>query len=327
MNAPHYYNEFDPKAAAWLRELMRAGLIPAGHVDTRSIADVQPADLAGFVQCHFFAGIGGWPLALRLAGWPEDVPVWTGSCPCQPFSCAGKGLGTKDPRHLWPEFRRLIAECHPATVFGEQVASRAGREWLAGVFADLEGMAYAVAGADLCAAGVAAPHIRQRLYWVADAADTVNAGGGRTKGRSRSDAQRKFGASRSIGRLADAECDGGRADQPGREAQGRVADGRSGRLGDADINQFRTQVRPKTRNGAKARRMREPDRSSSAWSAFDLLPCRDGKTRRIESGTFPLADGVPARVVRLRGYGNAIVPQVAAVFIRAACESIVELSP
>ena len=161
MNAPHYYNEFDPKAAAWLRELMRAGLIPAGHVDTRSIADVQPADLAGFVQCHFFAGIGGWPLALRLAGWPEDVPVWTGSCPCQPFSCAGKGLGTKDPRHLWPEFRRLITECHPATVFGEQVASRAGREWLAGVFADLEGMAYAVAGADLCAAGVAAPHIRQ----------------------------------------------------------------------------------------------------------------------------------------------------------------------
>lgn len=77
----HYYNEFDPKAAAWLRELIRAGLIPDGHVDTRSIAEVQPGDLAGFVQCHFFAGIGGWPLALMNTTrrrWPINArkPGW-----------------------------------------------------------------------------------------------------------------------------------------------------------------------------------------------------------------------------------------------------------
>jgi len=55
-----YYNEFDPKAAEWLRELIRAGLIAPGEVDERSIEDVTPADLAGFRQCHFFAGIGGF---------------------------------------------------------------------------------------------------------------------------------------------------------------------------------------------------------------------------------------------------------------------------
>jgi DNA (cytosine-5)-methyltransferase 1 len=77
-----YYNELDPFAAAWLRNLIAAGLIPQGEVDERSIEDVTPNDLAGFRQCHFFAGIGGWPLALRLAGWPDERPVWTGSCPC-----------------------------------------------------------------------------------------------------------------------------------------------------------------------------------------------------------------------------------------------------
>lgn len=172
----NYYNEYDPKAAAWLRELIRAGHIPAGEVDTRDIRDVCATDLVQFTQCHFFAGIGGWSLALRLAGWPEDEPVWTGSCPCQPFSTAGKQMGRADSRHLWPAFRRLINRGAPPVVFGEQVASAAGREWLAGVRANLETMGYAVGAADLCAAGVGAPHIRQRLWWVADAAESRRAG-------------------------------------------------------------------------------------------------------------------------------------------------------
>src|SRR5215472_15498904 len=133
-----YYNEIDPFAAQWLRNLILAGHLPRGDVDTRSIKDVSPDDVRGYTHCHFFAGIGGWPYALQLAGWPDDAPVWTGSCPCQPFSCAGKRRGKKDARHLWPQFRRLIAERHPAIVFGEQVASKAGRLWLAGIRADLE---------------------------------------------------------------------------------------------------------------------------------------------------------------------------------------------
>ena len=162
-----YYNEIEPFAAQWLRNLIAENLIAPGEVDERSIRDVKPVDLRGFVQCHFFAGIGVWSHALRCAGCPDDRAIWTGSCPCQPFSVAGSQRGTADERHLWPEFFRLIRECRPATVIGEQVAGPAALAWLDVVSADLEGAGYAVGAADLCAAGVGAPHIRQRLYWVA----------------------------------------------------------------------------------------------------------------------------------------------------------------
>lgn len=166
-----YYNEIDPYAAQWLRNLIAAGHIAAGDVDERSIEDVTPDDIRNYTQCHFFAGIGVWSYALRRAGWSDDKPVWTGSCPCQPFSAAGQGGGFDDERHLWPHFHYLIEQCRPRVVFGEQVASKDGLGWFDLVQADLEGAKYAATAIDICAAGVGAPHIRQRLYWVGDAND------------------------------------------------------------------------------------------------------------------------------------------------------------
>lgn len=205
----NYYNEFDNHAAAWLKQLIAEGLIPPGEVDQRSITDVSPNDLSGFTQCHFFAGIGGWALALEIAGWPDDRPVWTGSCPCQPFSVAGKQMGRSDPRHLWPAFRRLINRCRPPVVIGEQVASTDGRKWLSGVFANLETMGYAPAGSDLCAAGVASPHMRQRLYWAGfSLADRNRSSGPQHEHEPGNGSQRAAGphdsaVSRGIGSVAD----------------------------------------------------------------------------------------------------------------------------
>ncbi|MEY4672442.1 MAG: hypothetical protein RL148_226 [Planctomycetota bacterium] len=167
MTARAYYNEIDPYAAAWLRNLIAAGHIAPGDVDERSIVDVQPDDLRGYTQCHFFAGIGVWSHSLQSAGWDDSRPVWTGSCPCQPFSSAGKRKGASDERHLWPHLFRLIQACRPVVCFGEQVASPDGLKWLDLVQADLEGAGYASGAVDTCAAGFGAPHIRQRLYWVA----------------------------------------------------------------------------------------------------------------------------------------------------------------
>ena len=161
-----YYNEIDPYAAQWIRNLIAAGHIAPGDVDERSIEDVHPDDLKPYTQCHFFAGVGAWSYALRRAGWPDDRPVWTGSCPCQPFSAAGAGGGFDDERHLWPHFHWLISERQPAVIFGEQVASKDADPWVDLVQADMEAMEYAFGAVAFPSAGIGAPHIRDRTYWV-----------------------------------------------------------------------------------------------------------------------------------------------------------------
>jgi DNA (cytosine-5)-methyltransferase 1 len=298
-----YYNDADPAACAWLRELIAAGLLPAGEVDERSILDVEPADLRGFAQCHFFAGIGGWPYALRLAGVAEDMPVWTGSLPCQPFSQAGQRKGQDDDRHLAPAFLRLVAACRPELVFGEQVASAAvlgpvggtargeakgpaGRAWFDALADALEAASYAVAAADLPAASIGAPHIRQRLFFGAIALDTAEGGLADTDdtrpqgwpGTSQHADQRAVGAAGLAGRLAGGV---GRGASPA----GAVA-------------------------------------TDGFWRDADWLPCRDDRWRPVEPGAFPLADGTPGGVGLLRGYGNAIVPPLAAEFVTAFLESL-----
>lgn len=161
-----FYNEPDPYAATWLENLIAAGHIAPGVVDRRPIQEIEAFELAGFTQCHFFAGIGIWSHALRRAGWSDDRPIWTGSCPCQPFSAAGQRKGIHDERHLWPFWHKLIEQRLPAIVVGEQVASKDGLGWLDTVSADLEAEGYAFGASDLCAAGFGQAHIRQRLYFV-----------------------------------------------------------------------------------------------------------------------------------------------------------------
>lgn len=248
-----YYNENDPFNVWWLRTLIGHGLIAFGDVDDRSIEDVKPNDLVGYSQCHFFAGIGGWSHALRLYGWPDTRPIWTMSCPCQPFSAAGKGGGFADERHLWPAAHWLIAARRPLTIVGEQVASPDGLKWFDVVSDDLEGTAYSSGAVDICAAGIGAPHIRQRLYW-------------------RADSDGRFASDRELQRSGEQRF------QP----QDNIARG--------------------------------------FWADCDRWYGTDGKYRPIESGLFPLANGIPNRMGKLRGYGNAIVPQLAAEFIEATEE-------
>jgi DNA (cytosine-5)-methyltransferase 1 len=324
-----YYNEHDPYAAEWLRMLILLGEIAPGDVDERDISDVTPGDLAGYTQCHFFAGIGGWSHALRLAGWPDDRPVWTGSCPCQPFSAAGKGAGFADERHLWPAWFHLIEQCRPAIVFGEQVAAKAALQWFDLVCADLEAAGYAVGAADLCAAGVGAPHIRQRLYWAADtqrgAAERRGHDLGATPRSAESEAWKRQqvraepGASDDVDELADAaSAQPGLTGRPISQTEARV----QCRIEHDGCGAPRI-VGNAQRDGLRISRRAAADlpNESNHWSLLEWLQCSDGKARPTEPGLQPLAHGVPNRVGRLRAYGNAIVPQVASEFIGAYLES------
>lgn len=372
----HYYNEWDAKTAAWLRELIRRGHLPDGIVDERSITEVAPEDLRGFRQWHFFAGIGGWPLALKLAGWPAYAPVCTGSPPCQPFSVAGKRGGRDDSRHLAPAFLDLIAELRPPAIFGEQVSAAIKELWLDALFVELEDEGYTCASAVLPACSVGAPHKRDRLFFGAiDLADLVSDGlERRLRGWADKEWQnirRPAGCGGAAGDLSNAEhlqrsqpmsglrsggmVPGGRDEEAhppaGHRGNGqlcRLCDGTGWFYGDSDLGpcvcvangddagrrgsscQLSNTADGTGLAGVEGAVIGElsggygevyacsglPDQDHGAWSNADWLLCRDGNFRPVESGTFPLANGVPARVVRLRGYGNAIVPQVAAQFIR-----------
>lgn len=305
-----YYNEFDPFAAAWLRELIKAGELPDGEIDTRSITEVAPEDVRCFDQAHFFAGIGGWAYALRLAGWPDDRPVWTGSCPCQPFSTAGNQKGKTDERHLWPIWLRLIREHRPATVFGEQVSSAIAHGWLDDVYQGLEDEGYAVGSAVLPACSVGAPHKRDRLWFVAHAQGerkrreqcNIHETYGGQVGQS---LQQSFGAGESF--VADACCGRLRGPFEREIQQPRGAEViRSSEVVADPMRAGRPEWRSITGCG------------SSAWDGGEWRECADGKTRLVEPSVRLLAYGVLCRVGRLRGYGNAIVPQIAAELIKAA---------
>jgi DNA (cytosine-5)-methyltransferase 1 len=268
-----YYNDNNPFIISWLHRLIKNGLIPCGTVDDRSIKKIKGEDVEKFKQAHFFAGIAGWQRALHLAGWPVDARVWTGSCPCQPFSVAGKKEGEKDKRDLWPIWKNLIAKCKPSTIFGEQVTSPLGRNWIHRIQVDLEGMGYRFASADLCASGIGAPHIRQRLFWVANSKNSNL--------RTRfSKVQKGTGP--------------------------EIANGHShrGHYGNMEKS--------------------SPLQEINLWQTKDFLYCQDGKKRRVKSGIKPLVDGISQRMELLSGYGNSIVPDLAAVFISSFIDAVVE---
>lgn len=207
-----YYNENDPKAAAWLRELIKAGELPEGHVDERSIRDVCPADLGGFTECHFFAGIGVWALALRDAPRRDGEVIWTGSCPCQPFSVAGEGKGADDERHLWPDWFWLIRQCRPDKLFGEQVAGPNGFAWIDLVHDDLEGEGYTIGAIASPAGGYGAAHIRERIHFLGvangfgEGLEGLAGHGG--SGRGWPKAHRSIAEGRSSDDMAEPDSDG-----------------------------------------------------------------------------------------------------------------------
>ena len=339
---PVYFNDFDEGACAWIAELMKQGHIPPGEIDRRSILEVKPDDVKGFTQCHFFAGIGGWAYALRLAGVPVDVSLWTGSPPCQPFSVAGRQEGREDERHLAPHFVDLVWAARPGMLFGEQVASaqvfgKAPKRvrgnavpppdwaWIDDLLNRLEAARYTAGANDFPSAGVGAPHIRQRTYFGAVAHEWLEHASRNGWIEWGSEPSQR-GAGIGCGARGLGDCLGSGLEGLGWNGDGSREPGRivSGALGSASEAGTVGEGRPGPTNGF--------------WGTADWLFCRDERFRPVEPGTFPLAPGVSGRVGLLRGYGNAINPQQASIFIQAffealentvraaACEQVPDLS-
>lgn len=318
------YTDIDQFCCTWLESLIRAGLLPKGDVLCEDIKKINPGTVKKYTQRHWMCGIGGWPHALSLAGWPVDRPVDTASLPCQPFSIAGKQQGEKDDRHIWPTFRQAVSVLKSPTIFGEQVPQAIRLGWLDGIFDDLEAENYACGAIVLPSCSVGSPNIRQRLWWVADSAN----GRSQIRRPSRNGAigygkDEDFGPEASDfrapdNRLADTEPQHDRARKSGSGRRGEFTDGGS----DGGVVQPNSPGPQPWSEAAEAAGYGCSAEPANFWSNSQLIQCRDGKQRRIpiESALFPLAPGLPGRVGLLRGAGNAINPYAAAQFIKAFME-------
>ena len=313
-----YYNEIDPKAAAWLRQLIKNGDIALGEVDERSITDVQATDLKSYTQHHFFAGIGVWSYALRNAGWSDDTHVCTASLPCQPFSVAGNQLGKKDERHLLPHFIELVKQCGFNTIFGEQVKAAIRHGWLDDLQTLMEREDYTMGHCILGAHSVNAAHQRQRLFWVAHSIKPRHEGRlSRGQDKKRKNIHGYSGCHSTASGLGYTQHDGHFASEESGSNETSIFDSEK-----------------ESNSASEFKRTSTSTSISSITSGVDWLQCKDGKRRPIkpciESLVTGLARGVVyrggpinanatsyARATRLKGYGNAINADVAREFISA----------
>jgi DNA (cytosine-5)-methyltransferase 1 len=330
LNNKVYYNDIDKNAAAWLAQLCQMGLIANGTVDNRSITEIQAHELKQYTRLHFFAGIGGWDYALQLAGWPDDKPIVTASLPCQPFSEAGKGLGQRDERHLLPEFIELVKCSNWPLIVGEQVPAAIKHGWMDDLQLEMGKQGYTTGFVVLTAAGQGAPHIRKRIYWVSHYKGTKLQ-------RSRNTRERRDGSS-DVSHLA--ECN-----QPKQGSRLLHTESQRRNIFNAENvwppnGKIDTSANTSHSDHDQSPRMQFAN--SNEWHKPDWIYCRDDKYRPVKPSILPLAYGVSkgvgyssdpsapinanetqeARVMRFKGYGNAIVPQVAAQFLRAVMQLI-----
>jgi DNA (cytosine-5)-methyltransferase 1 len=208
----------------------------------------------------------------------RGVTLITGGFPCQPFSSAGKRRGKEDDRHLWPEMRRIIDEARPTWVLGENVPGIIGME-LDNVLSDLENLGYACWPVAVPACAVDAKHRRMRI-WIVGYSDGV-------RSRLTENGQGHHAGNNGDAKRPDELCEPPRPSGEGKE-------------NDADS------VRPRPLPGSQTG-IHRGEESAGSRNVEPERFCRWD----AEPGMGRVVDGLPNRAHRLRGLGNAIVPQVA----------------
>jgi len=266
---------------------------------------------AGLSKPVLFCDIEPWSRKVLAKHWPDvpiatdvkelandpdrnvpDCDILTAGYPCQPFSHAGKRLGQADDRHIWPYILQIVAQKRPAWCSFENVYGHVSMG-LDQVLLDLEGQGYASRTFIVPACAVDAPHRRDRV-WIIAHTDSDREPNGPVNG---SQGQRL----QSSADVADTESligDGGEHRKFTEEGE------RQGELGGEGSLRRKADVAD-----TDSARCKEQRRSEPAQAKHQARQCGSGWLPEPSVGR--VAHGIPKRVDRLRGLGNAIVPQIA----------------
>ena len=240
----------------------------------------------------------------------KGVDLITGGFPCQPFSAAGKQRGKEDDRHIWPEIFTIIRSKRPRWIVCENVYGHVSLG-LDEVLSDLEGQDYTCQAFIVPACAVDAPHRRDRVWIVANTDDTGQpAGAGRGQDNRNEEGHDSGRVCKNVGHSQNDRRDGratqarrkGAPDQSGKSRLGVRGESSRSSSDVADTNGQRG--RSGYSRGQDAKTARKPPR----YSGHDA---RGMETWLPEPPVGRVANGIPRRVDRLKGLGNAIVPQIA----------------
>ena len=230
------------------------------------------------------------------------IDLLTGGFPCQPFSCAGKRGGKNDDRYLWPEMLRVIREIQPTWIIGENVAGIINLE-LDTVLSDLEASEYSCQAFVIPAAGVDAPHRRDRVWIVANSLSN-------SEGRTHRGASRECGQDRKESSKCERNemgCDTTNICQD--VADSKCVDG----VYVPGLEKQPTK-HPKFSNSSRG--------NKTIWCPESRLgDMVDGVSRWLAEPDIPrVATGIKDRTQKLKGLGNAIVPQCVVPIMQAIKE-------
>ena len=263
------------------------------------------------------------------------VDIITGGYPCQPFSVAGRQKGVEDPRHLWPEYFRIIKESRPAWVIGENVSGHL-KLGLDSVLKDLESEGYSARTFSISASSIGANHQRERIWIVAHSEcnehqHTLKKVNGKEKEVPRKHWKENGSARKSVGADPIRETDNtdvadtveGDA-QARRERQREIRQGHQeeGFSGDASSSSETLPNSKKLRNGGRnsqecgteQRELQQKEQKrSSLWSETERRSSLFRENENwwsVEPDVGRVAHGVPSRVDRLKSLGNSLIPQI-----------------
>jgi DNA (cytosine-5)-methyltransferase 1 len=253
-------------------------------------------------------------------GTVERPDVLVGGYPCQPFSYAGKRRGETDPRHLWPECLRALRVLRPRYALFENVRGHLSMGF-ARVLGDLASIGFDAEWQIIPAASVGAPHRRDRLFIVAYPNNWGCASGTKETeselDRCGQDVAERGRSDTNNPRLQEQSADMADADsKPGHDrghsnSQGTIREWSTVQKPISRSGGYVAHAESSTRRSAEPHNLREVFRQTSEprEQTSDSRP--DNNWWEVEPDVGRVANGVPARVDRLKGLGNAVVPQVA----------------